>query len=102
MLKIGDKVRVRRLKDLVNEFGMKGGVRFDRSIECGQYANFIESMFKFCGGIYQVTRLNGQYITLDGAGWYTYTTNMLEDPETGAPVEAPEYDVEDYEPPLPF
>lgn len=77
MLKVGDKVRVRRWKDMVNEFG------YDKSsINC----DFVDDMKIHCEKVYQIRKIYGdEVIWLNGISW-DFSADMLEDPNTGKAV----------------
>lgn len=83
MLKVGDKVRIRRKKDLLCEFCYNDQEDEHLRPEIS-YLSFNPSMYIYCGEIHSITELRrrgygnaGEY-TLNGIQRWAWTEYMLE------------------------
>lgn len=82
MLKVGDKVRVRRWRDMENEYGLHTSI--DEAIDC-EFV-FVKYLKEYCGRCFTIWQIHpdGCILLEDVLG--VFCTDVLEDPETGAAV----------------
>lgn len=72
--KIGDKVRVRKWNDMVDEFGTDE----DGDIPVTLAISFIKEMSIFCGDIFTISEINGDgYSLLGDKDRFIFTDEML-------------------------
>lgn len=74
---VGDKVRVRKWKDLLDEFGLKYGDSPEPS-NLNIYKGFNESMQSLCGTVVTIQSIENDYYRLKES-FYMWTDDMLED-----------------------